>query len=81
MDVEAEAQLHFHRQHTEVYYVLSGCGSIELDGEAVPVKPGTAVLIRPGCRHRARGRLRLLNVVTPAFDPADEVVMPSPDRP
>jgi hypothetical protein len=45
---------------------------VELDGLRVPVRPLTAVLIRPGCRHRAVGRLRILNTVVPAFDPADE---------
>jgi hypothetical protein len=30
------------------------------------------VLIRPGARHRAVGKLRILNIPVPAFDPADE---------
>jgi len=31
-----------------------------------------AVLIRPGTRHRAVGRMKILNVVIPPFDKADE---------
>jgi len=47
-------------------------GEMELDGLWVPVKPLTAVFIKPGCRHRAVGRMRVINVPIPAFDPADE---------
>ncbi len=32
----------------------------------------TALLIRPGCRHRAVGKLKRVNVPVPAFDPDDE---------
>jgi mannose-6-phosphate isomerase-like protein (cupin superfamily) len=52
--------------------VLAGEGQVELDGQLLSLKPMTAVMIKPGCRHRALGQLRLLNVVIPAFDPADE---------
>jgi hypothetical protein len=38
----------------------------------VAVKPFTAVLIPPGCRHRALGKLKFLNLPVPAFDPRDE---------
>ena len=36
------------------------------------VKPGVAILIKPGCRHRAVGKLRILNMPIPSFDPHDE---------
>ena len=36
------------------------------------VAPGSAIMIKPGCRHRAIGNLKLLNIPVPAFDPADE---------
>jgi hypothetical protein len=45
---------------------------MELDGERHAVRPGDAILIKPGCRHRAIGKLKVLNVPIPAFDPADE---------
>ena len=54
--------------------VLEGEGHVELDGREIPVRPMTAVMIRPGCRHRAVGRLTILNVVMPPFDPEDEYV-------
>jgi len=36
------------------------------------VKPFTAIFIKPGCRHRAVGKMRIINVSIPAFDPQDE---------
>jgi mannose-6-phosphate isomerase-like protein (cupin superfamily) len=72
VDIQADAQTHYHKRMTEIYVVVEGEGELELDGERVPVKPLTAVYIKPGCRHRAVGRLRVLNVPVPAFDPEDE---------
>ena len=57
---------------SEIYLILDGEGHMEVDDEIVPLRPMTAVLIRPGCRHRAVGKLRLLNVPIPAFNPDDE---------
>lgn len=72
VDISAEARPHYHRRMTEFYVVLEGVGHVELDGAMVPVRPLTAVKIPPGCRHRALGPLRILNIPVPAFDPADE---------
>lgn len=70
--ISADARAHYHRRMTEMYYILEGTGEMELDGERHAVRPGDAILIKPGCRHRAIGRLRVLNVPVPAFDPSDE---------
>ena len=67
-----EGKLHYHKKMTEIYYFLEGEGHIELDGEVYPAVPGTSVLIKPGCRHRAVGTFRFINVPIPAFDPHDE---------
>ena len=66
------ARVHYHKRLTEIYLVLEGEGFMELDGERVPVKPMTAIFIKPGCRHRAVGKMKIVNVPIPAFDPADE---------
>jgi hypothetical protein len=42
------------------------------DGERVAVGQGSAVLIPPEVRHRAAGRMTILDVAVPPFDPADE---------
>lgn len=70
--IEEDSRVHYHKTMTEIYYVLEGTGAIELDGQRHPVGPGTAVMIKPGCRHRAIGKLTILNVPVPAFDESDE---------
>ena len=72
VEIQQDARVHYHKHMTEIYVVLEGEGHLELDGEQVPVKPMTTVMIRPGCRHRAVGSLRILNIAVPAFDPSDE---------
>ncbi len=72
VDIEADAKVHYHKKLTEVYLVLEGEGQMELDSQRVPVKPYTAIFIKPGCRHRAVGKMRIVNVSIPAFDPEDE---------
>lgn len=75
-DISADARTHYHGRITETYYFLE-CGpeaAMYLDGELVPVKPGMCILIPPGVRHKAIGRMRVLIVAIPKFDPADESV-------
>jgi len=70
--ISKDARTHYHKTLTEIYLVLEGEGFLELDGVKVPLKPMTSVLIKPGCRHRAVGNLKIINVAVPAFDPQDE---------
>jgi mannose-6-phosphate isomerase-like protein (cupin superfamily) len=72
VEISKDSQTHYHKKLTEIYLVLEGTGHLELDGELVPVEPMTAVLIKPGCRHRAVGKMRIVNTCIPAFDPQDE---------
>ncbi|MCB2100259.1 MAG: cupin domain-containing protein [Rhodobacterales bacterium] len=71
-DISVDAETHYHKAMTEIYVILEGEGHMELDGDLVPVKPLTAVVIRPGCRHRAVGEMRILNIPVPPFNDADE---------
>jgi mannose-6-phosphate isomerase-like protein (cupin superfamily) len=72
VEIRADSRTHYHKKLTEIYLVLEGEGEMELDGERFPVKPMTAIYLKPGCRHRAIGRLKIINIPIPAFDPADE---------
>ncbi len=72
VEIRDDARAHYHKRMTEIYLVLDGEGHLELDGEKVPVKPMTTVLIKPGCRHRAVGAMKIINIVVPPFDAADE---------
>lgn len=63
----ADSRAHYHRATWETYYVLDGEGELELDGDIVPLSPGTAVLIPPGVRHTARGAVTTLIMGAPPF--------------
>jgi mannose-6-phosphate isomerase-like protein (cupin superfamily) len=71
-DIHADSRGHYHKTMTEIYIVLEGEGHLEADGEIIPLKPMTSVMIRPGCVHRAVGKLKIINVPMPPFDPTDE---------
>lgn len=73
-EIAADARLHYHQRLTETYYFLE-CDDdarMQLDDEILPVHPGMCVMIRPGTRHRAIGRMKVLIMVLPKFDPEDE---------
>jgi mannose-6-phosphate isomerase-like protein (cupin superfamily) len=72
VDVSQDSKAHYHKKLTEIYLILEGKGKMELDGEVVDVRPLTAIFIKPGCRHRAIGKMRIINVPIPAFDRQDE---------
>lgn len=59
------ARPHYHKRSTELYYVLDGAGTIELDGIEHPVRSGSMVHIPPGVVHGAKGRMRVLVVGIP----------------
>ena len=44
-------RLHFHREQTEVFYVLEGQAVIELAGDELSARPGDAFVCSPGDRH------------------------------
>lgn len=72
VEIRETARVHYHKRLTEFYVILEGEGHMEIDGERIPVKPLTTIMIRPGCRHRAVGNLKILNFVVPPFEPGDE---------
>jgi mannose-6-phosphate isomerase-like protein (cupin superfamily) len=75
--ISADAELHYHKRLTETYYFLE-CGAdaqMQLDDEIIPVTAGMCVMIPPGVRHRAIGKMKVLNIVFPKFDPQDEFVV------
>lgn len=73
-EIHEDARAHFHRDHSEIYYFLE-CGpdaKMELNKILYPVKTGQCVLIRPGTMHRAIGKMKVLILSMPKFDPLDE---------
>ena len=76
-EISKQAKRHFHRRLTETYFILE-CeedAGMELNDDFVAIRPGMAILIPPGTIHRAVGEMKVLIVVHPAFDPADEFVV------
>ncbi|RDC62708.1 cupin domain-containing protein [Adhaeribacter pallidiroseus] len=39
------------QQEDEIYYIISGTGQMKMNGKTFPVKPGDAILTRPGSSH------------------------------
>ena len=74
VEISEDARSHYHKTFTEIYLILETEGEafIELDGELLPVKPMTTIMIKPGCRHRAVGKMKIINTAIPTFDPDDE---------
>ena len=64
-----ETQRHFHRLSEEFYYLITGRGFMEMDGEVREVGPGDAVLIPPGAWHQIRAiePLRFLCCCAPPY--------------
>lgn len=76
-EITGDAKLHYHRRLTETYYILDceADAMMELDGRRVPICRGACILIPPGVHHRAVGRMTVLIMVVPKFDPEDEVLI------
>lgn len=72
VSIEQDSRVHYHKKMTEIYLILEGEGFMELDGERIAVRPMMAIFIKPGCRHRAVGKMKIINVPVPAFDESDE---------
>lgn len=65
---------HYHRETTEVYYILEGHGKMELNDDVIDVEPGMVVYIEPLTAHRLTSDAGVRTVVfgVPAFRPDDE---------
>ena len=72
-----EAAAHYHKLCTEIYYVLEGTGTLELDRDRVEVEPGTLVVIEPLTIHRlvSENGVKIMVIGVPALDPDDEYLV------
>ena len=70
-----EIVLHSHPEE-ELYYIISGTGTVTLDDEEYPLGPGTAVYIAGNRIHGQRPTgnepLIMVAVVTPPFQPGSQ---------
>jgi len=69
---------HLHRRAEEIYFLLEGAGTMEVDGAEAAVGPGDAILIPPGAWHQIRctsaGPLRFLCMCAPPYSHEDTVL-------
>ena len=74
IEISEDVKKYYHKTLTETYFFLE-CrddAKMELDDEIIDVHEGMSIVIPPGVRHRALGKMKVLIVVLPEFDPADE---------
>lgn len=78
LSVGTSTQEHFHPQAEEIYYITHGTGRIRIGGEMRDVKPGDAIAIPPGQKHKLWNTgtevLRLLCCCAPAYEHADTII-------
>ncbi|MFM7929402.1 MAG: cupin domain-containing protein [Pirellula sp.] len=71
-------QLHHHPKTEEIYYILSGSGKMEIDGQLRQVGPGDAIAIGPGKWHRIYNDgsvdLVLLCCCAPGYEHSDTIL-------
>lgn len=73
-EIAEDAKRHYHKTLTETYYFLE-CdenAKMQLNDELIPVHSGMSIIIPPGTRHRAVGKMKVLILVLPKFDADDE---------
>jgi len=70
----SEDKRHHHKKATEIFYVLDGFGSIELDDRLYLIFPGDTITVRPPVRHKltAEGSLEVMVLSSPPCNPEDE---------
>lgn len=70
---------HVLTRSTELYYILSGSGEMQIDDEQAPVRPGQIVFIPPGARQFIRNTgpvdLVFLCIVDPKWQADDERIV------
>jgi mannose-6-phosphate isomerase-like protein (cupin superfamily) len=75
LEPDQATQRHYHRLSEEIYFVLKGSGSMEVDGDRTRIRPGDAVLIPPGAWHQLENdgtsELRILCCCSPPYSHDD----------
>lgn len=75
-----EMDRHYHERTTEVYICTGGKGWLEVDGERIPLREGTTVVVEPGMVHKPipdGEPIQVLVITSPPFgSPMDKVSVP-----
>ena len=82
--VGSSTQEHYHIHTEEIYYITAGQGRMRLGTETREVRPGDAIAILPGQRHKlwntGQEVLRLLCCCAPPYEHADTVLTEPPGQ-
>jgi mannose-6-phosphate isomerase-like protein (cupin superfamily) len=52
LPIGASTQEHYHAKTEEIYYITQGSGRMRIEGELADVRPGDAIAIPPGKKHK-----------------------------
>jgi len=78
LPVGASTQEHYHPKAEEIYYITHGTARMRIEGELRDVKPGDAIAIPHGKKHKLWNTgtevLRLLCCCAPAYEHEDTVI-------
>ena len=78
LPVGGSTQEHFHPCAEEIYFITHGTGKIRIENETRDVRPGDAIAIPPGLKHKLWNTgpeiLRLLCCCAPAYEHTDTVI-------
>ena len=69
---------HYHKEITEVYYVLNGSIAVKIDGKAESLEKGSLIMIYPNTKHKAwktsKENAEILVVCCPPWSEEDEIL-------
>jgi mannose-6-phosphate isomerase-like protein (cupin superfamily) len=81
--VGASTQEHYHIRTEEIYFITAGIGQIQIEDERREVRPGDAIAIPPGKKHKIWNTgpepLKLLCCCAPAYEHEDTVMTETRD--
>ncbi len=74
----ASTREHYHAKTEEIYFITAGHGRMRLEGELADVKPGDAIAIPPGQKHKlwntGSETLSLLCCCSPGYEHSDTIL-------
>jgi mannose-6-phosphate isomerase-like protein (cupin superfamily) len=76
--VAGSTQEHYHPKAEEIYFITAGMGRMRIENEVREVKPGDAIAILPGQKHKlwntGKETLKLLCCCAPAYEHSDTII-------
>ena len=78
LPVGTSTQEHYHPRTEEIYYITSGAGRMQIEEESRNVRPGDAIAILPGQKHKlwntGQEPLTLLCCCAPSYEHSDTII-------